>query len=570
MSDSTPRPEPAHTGPSGASPPLHSLTWPTRSRPPDPFEDAQALEDLEEEIGTLAAHVHAANHRLLELIAEFDRRQGWKLGGHRNCADWLHFRTGFDRGTAREKVRAARALRTMPHVSVGMARGELSFSKVRALTRLAGSLDAQAEEELASLARSLTTAELEKVVRRWARNTRVEEGELERRRHRARCLSVFPDEEGGYVVRGRLDPEVGAMLMRALEAAADALHRPGETWAACGGPRGPVSEEVTPTQRRADAIGLLAERALAAGFGSDATSPSADGSAADPAGRTDPSIGNACAAHLPAPEDVSGETSAAISAETSADHDPDASAPSAGARPVPLSGTRAERYQVILHVDERSLVDPIQAGLNPTGQDFGDAHAARSGADPVAAGAGPSHLEDGTRLTAETSRRLCCDASTVRVMRGEGGEVLDVGRRTRTIPPALRRALEVRDGGCRFPGCGLRFTEAHHIQHWVDGGETRLGNLVLLCRAHHRALHEDGFRVRSGPDGKLRFLDPLGWPLPDRAPPPRVSDRPVEVLLRGHRARGVDPDGWACASRYLRQADIPWDVEARLRESLDS
>ena len=83
---------------------------------------------------------------------------------------------------------------------------------------------------------------------------------------------------------------------------------------------------------------------------------------------------------------------------------------------------------------------------------------------------------------------------------GSDGSVLDVGRKTRTVPPAIRRALDHRGGGCRFPGCGLRFCDAHHIKHWADGGETRLDQLVLLCRRHHRAVHEEGFRVEMVED----------------------------------------------------------------------
>ncbi len=104
---------------------------------PDPFDDCDALEELEEEIVILAAHIHASDHRLLTLVAEFDRRRGWELGGHHSSAHWLAFSTGIDLGTAREKVRAARALVELPRIGAAMSRGELSFSAVRALTRVA-------------------------------------------------------------------------------------------------------------------------------------------------------------------------------------------------------------------------------------------------------------------------------------------------------------------------------------------------------------------------------------------------------------------------------------------------
>ncbi len=477
---------------------------------PDTEGDAteeDVVEALGEEICTLAAHISAATQRLLELLAEFDRRGGWKAGGHRSCAHWLHFRTGIDLGACREKVRVARALEGLPGTRASMGRGELSFSKVRALTRVATE---ETEQELVPIARKLTAAELERVVRSWSEVDRGrDEAEVERRRHARRFLAVAPDGAGMYVVRGCLTPEVGALLMRAVEASSDALFRPGETWGAAGGQRGPLGAEVTPRQRRADALGLLAERALAAGFGGKGE------------------------------EGEEGETGA----EGEADESPEP----------PLSGTRAERYQVFLHVDRETLAKEA---------------ASRNGARPEGGAGSRSFLEDGTRVSAETSRRLCCDAAVVRVQRSRDGSVLDVGRRTRTIPPALRRALEVRDGGCRFPGCGLRFTEGHHIVHWGDGGETKLSNLVLLCRFHHRAVHEEGFRVKMGRDGQtVRFFDPLGWPLPDMAPPPRLTGGElVEELMEANRARGADPDGDTQSSRWKRVDDMPLVIRGILDE----
>ena len=141
---------------------------------------------------------------------------------------------------------------------------------------------------------------------------------------------------------------------------------------------------------------------------------------------------------------------------------------------------------------------------------------------------------------------------------GSDGSVLNVGRKTRTVPPAIRRALDHRDGGCRFPGCGLRFCDAHHIKHWADGGETRLDNLVLLCRRHHRAVHEDGFRVEMvtdtegkgrgeargtgegrGRGGSLRFHWPDGRPFPDVPPAQRLAADPVAAFEAKHSQLGI-------------------------------
>ena len=217
---------------------------------PESAQTADLIEEIGDQIAILAAHVHAATHRMLVLIARFDRLRGWERAGFKSCAHWLAYRTSFDLGTSREKVRAALALEDLPETSAAMARGELSFAKVRALTRVA---TAENEQTLLDVARSGTAAQLERVVRAWKRFGRLDEIEHEQRRHAARSLSIFPDEDGSYQVRGKLDPEIAALLMRAIDAASDALYRGAHA-------------ESTPEQRRADALGLLAERARAAGF----------------------------------------------------------------------------------------------------------------------------------------------------------------------------------------------------------------------------------------------------------------------------------------------------------------
>ena len=163
----------------------------------------------------------------------------------------------------------------------------------------------------------------------------------------------------------------------------------------------------------------------------------------------------------------------------------------AGAR-----GSRSggDRYQVVVHVDTGTL----------RGDDTGER----------------CELEHGPALAASSARRLACDASLVRVLERDGTP-LDVGRKTRSVPPALRRALAARDGGCRFPGCtSHRFVDAHHIEHWADGGRTSLDNLVLLCRHHHRLLHEGGHSMSSS-TGRLTFRRPDGRRIHPCPQPPR-------------------------------------------------
>jgi hypothetical protein len=131
-----------------------------------------------------------------------------------------------------------------------------------------------------------------------------------------------------------------------------------------------------------------------------------------------------------------------------------------------------------------------------------------------------SELQDTGQISPETARRLACDADVTRVITRSGSEPLELGRRTKVVPPGLRRAVAVRDRGCRFPGCGRPpgWCDAHHVRHWADGGETSLGNLVLLCRPHHRAIHR-GFGVEMI-DGRPLFCRPDGTMLEDPAPPP--------------------------------------------------
>ena len=144
----------------------------------------------------------------------------------------------------------------------------------------------------------------------------------------------------------------------------------------------------------------------------------------------------------------------------------------------------AERYQVVVHVTAETLA---------AGED------------------GRCELECGQRLAPDTARRIACDGSLLRITDDAAGNPLDIGRKTRAVPPAMQRALRSRDGGCRFPGCTHdRFVDAHHIRHWANGGETSLDNLALLCRRHHRLVHEGGFGVARIANGALRFTRPDG------------------------------------------------------------
>jgi 5-methylcytosine-specific restriction endonuclease McrA len=410
------------------------------------------LDQLGDDIAELSAHLEAATARLLDLIREFDARGGWNTG-FRSCAAWLSWRVGLDPGAARERVRVARALGTLPRLAQALARGELSYAKVRALSRVA---TPETEELLLAVGRAGTAEHVERIVRGWRRVDRLAEARETARQHASRALHVYQDEDGMVVLRGRLEPEVGALLIQALAAARETLYQKARANDAGAGSGGVSAETPTMAQQQADALALIAETAL--------------------------------------------------------HHDIDPGAP-------------GERYQVVVHVDAPVLADPDQPGQ--------------------------SLLEDGGRVSAETSRRLACDASRVVMRHDADGRVVEVAARTRTIPPALRRALHYRDRGCRFPGCGVRFGQGHHIRHWAQGGPTTLSNLALLCRRHHRAVHEEGYQLDRQLDGELRFRRPDG----------RLRGDPVEVLRARNDAEGLHVHARTAIPGWLGEhLDVGWAI----------
>jgi hypothetical protein len=154
-------------------------------------------------------------------------------------------------------------------------------------------------------------------------------------------------------------------------------------------------------------------------------------------------------------------------------------------------------------------------------------------------------LDDGPHVSAETSSRLGCDCSVIHVQESDEAEPLSIGRRFRLVPPAIRRALRLRDDGCRFPGCTRRhFVDAHHIVHWSKGGETSLDNLAQLCREHHRLVHEDGFRREKTRSGEIVFKDARKRPLPHCSALPRrnSANEAVNYLHERFDHLGIDAD----------------------------
>ena len=340
---------------------------------------------------------------------------------------------------AREKVRVARALESLPEIRAGFASGELSYSKVRAMTRVATAAN---EAVLLSIARHGTASHVEKLVRKYRWTQRRDAEKTAESQHLNRSVNWYFDENETFVLNARLPPEIGALVAQALQAADEVLRedrlrderdelRPHVDVNRLAWSRVSTAHSA----RRADALRLVAEAFLKM--------------------RSDE-----------------------VEATSSAD-----------------------RFQVVVHVDQAVLTENIEA----------------SDSEPHRA-----ELDRGPALALETIRRLGCDGTVVGLVEGRDGEPLNIGRKSRAIPPAIGRALRARDGGCRFPGCDrTRFCNGHHVKHWIDGGETRLNNLLTLCTFHHTLLHEGGFGVAAIDDGIFVFTRPDGTRIPECGPLPK-------------------------------------------------
>jgi len=187
----------------------------------------------------------------------------------------------------------------------------------------------------------------------------------------------------------------------------------------------------------------------------------------------------------------------------------------------------SDRYQVVVHVDR----DALQGSTQACGK-----------------------IQGGPSIALETVRRLACDSSLVRVTEDASGNILDIGRKTRSIPSAIRRALRIRDQGCQFPGCTTdhRFCDGHHVRHWSQGGSTSLGNLVLLCHRHHRLVHEGGYRVEASHRGGFIFHSPDGRALESAPPLPDVRGSNITELEveRANRRLGLHIDESTCLTDW--------------------
>lgn len=365
-----------------------------------PVANLTPIEDLDHNILTLCTRINAATYELLVLIREFDERAGYFQWGLQNSAEWLAWRCDLSLTTAREKVRVAHALKVLPAITEAFSSGELSYTKVKELTRVASRDN---EGKLLEFALRHTAA----VVAEQCRELRFgapESIDIASRAHASRSLRLRRDHERGMmVITVELPMDQGELLEKALDKARDdeALEIPDLA-------------DTSWSTRQADAFANMVGQYLS---GASASRDNSD------------------------------------------------------------------NYLVTIHVDQSAL-----AGK-----------------------------EGRSALPIESVKRLCCDGKAVVLTEKDNGEPLGIGRKSRVIPQAIERALRARDNNCcRFPGCSnRRFLHSHHVEHWSNGGETSLDNLMLLCTKHHRLVHEGGFRIEKDFLDRWYFLRPDGIAVPN-------------------------------------------------------
>ena len=413
-------------------------------------QDRHSVEAIESRLMALAGQLSATEYQLLSLLDEFDQRGGWHGDGIKSFAHWLNWKLGMGPVIAREKVRIARALRDLPSIGDAFSRGTVSYSKVRAITRIATPTN---ESYLLQIAEYGTASQLERLCRQYKRLTPVEGDGSEARRDR--FISWYESDGNMMEFRMRVPVEEAEVLIAAINRIADDLWR----------------------ERQAN----------------EAENVSAEASAAELPGGY-PEVGEQRVDAL------------VLLAEQSLNMEVPDSAPV---------------RDVVMHL----IADPQDPGCQI--------------ADGPHAYNGYHHaLED------PAVRRLSCDCRITPLTKDKGGNVLDIGRRSRVISPAMRLALSVRDRGCRFPGCDQsRWTDAHHVKHWIDGGETRLDNLITLCRHHHTSLHKGEYHIDIVKDG-FRFLTRSNRLIPGSAfrNEPWSFDVPAEPLVSNWQGDSMDLD----------------------------
>ena len=466
--------------------------------PDDPAELRRAVTDM-------AARINLADWRFVKLIVAMDHTRGWREGGYCNLGNWLDHRCGLGPCAARERIRIGRALERLPHIDAAFRDGVISYSKVRAITRVA---TPDTDAMLLAIAEGSSAAQLESLVRTYERVGRS--GSRRASSEQRRSLT-WHYEDGMLVVTAAVPAERGALVVKALQAVVDgrkdereARYRSVLPVTSCGETAESAADERVDDTGRAQVTSEGSDRAPEGRTDevpTETTSAGTDVSEETPASRAGEDSGNDVSTQTTSAAVTNMDASGHVSEETDdlpewltfqlasreqrfADALVDMAEHCLASRTAPWKRRRTgQRYEVMLTIDRNEL------------------------ARQQSAGGARYHVEPDWGIDEEDARHIACDADLTEFIQDARGNLLNYERRSRIVPARLLRALKLRDHNrCRFPGCAhQRYVEAHHVRHWIDGGETCLENLVLLCSAHHRLLHHGAFHIMIE-DGDVVFV----------------------------------------------------------------
>ena len=536
--------------------------------PDDPAE-------LRRAVTRMAARINLADWRFVKLIAAMDRTRGWREGGYCNLGNWLDHRCGLGPCASRERIRIGRALAKLPRIDAAFRDGAISYSKVRAITRVA---TPHTEAMLLAIAEGSSAARLESLVRTYERVGGSVRGRVSSERRRG--LSWYY-EDGMLVLTAAVPAERGALVIEALRQVIDG--RKDESEARCASLLGVTYPGETAADEGSD--GAAAEGAGAIhGEGAPAEAEwtavgvSTVVSAETPADHAGEDSGEAVSARVAGAAVTDMDVSGDVSAETPADHACGDNGKEVSTQPACAAVTDMDASgDVSAETDD--LPDWLTFELSSREQRFADAlvdmaehclatpaghwKRRRTGrryevvltidrnelAAQQSAGGARYHVEPDWGIDEEDARQIACDADLTEFIEDARGNLLNYERRRRIVPGPLLRALRLRDQNrCRFPGCAhQRYVEAHHVKHWIDGGETCLENLVLLCGAHHRLLHHGAFHVVIE-DGGVVFVSRDGEVI-EPALKPQFAEVPEDVSADTPL---LDSDAVDCPTRCRR------------------
>lgn len=450
------------------------------------------VDELTAQLCELAGHIHAATAELVRLLGRLDAIGGWQGAGIRSLGHWASIYLGIDLRTAAHQAKAGRQLETLPAIAAAAGAGELGWSKLRLVAQVA---EPESEAKWLDLAREMSVGQLARAVGAYRRASDADDPDRSENHRQRRGIWLFDEPDGLVRVTGLLEPDDAAVLRAALAAQGDRLWRDDR--------KEPDTADQSSERDEAGAD-KSGEDGESDGLADDA----AVGEPARPS-EVDPTL----AARDPAASKRADALVALARAALAAGGAPD-------------DGDDLTEVLVVVDHDVLTLGSEV----------------------------GRCQIHNGPAIGSHTARRLCCDA-VIRPLIHRDGQPLALGRAQRLVNRAQRRTLRFRDGpGCAFPGCVARHVDAHHLVFWADGGRTDLENLVLLCRHHHRLLHEGRYRAGMA-EGRPRFFRPDGTPIRPPDPPPADPSRGATTLRRRHRAAGHTIDQ---RSAEARSGGAPW------------